>query len=100
MPSRSQALRTSVRSSPTCPAVARNDQLPASSPSSSSTREAAACRVLEELGLLAGSWSFLATAGQVGDERTLVRSAWDLDGIEARYEDFLDLVASRRPRTD
>lgn len=63
-------------------------------------REAEAARVLAELGLTAGSWSFVARAGQVGDERTLVRSAWDLDAIENRYEDFLDLVGSRRPRTD
>jgi phenylacetic acid degradation operon negative regulatory protein len=63
-------------------------------------REQEARRVLDELGLLAGSWSFLATAGQVGDERTLARTAWDLDAIERRYEDFLELVSRRRPRTD
>jgi phenylacetic acid degradation operon negative regulatory protein len=63
-------------------------------------REGEACRVLDELGLLAGSWSFVATAGEVGDERTLARTAWDLDAIEARYEDFLDLVGRPRPRTD
>ena len=63
-------------------------------------REHEARRVLDELGLLAGSWSFLAQAGGVGDERSLTRSAWNLDAIEARYEDFLELVARRRPRTD
>ncbi len=63
-------------------------------------REQEARRVLDELGLLAGSWSFVATAGQVGDERTLARAAWDLDAIERRYEDFLELVSRRRPRTD
>ncbi len=63
-------------------------------------REREARRVLEELGLLAGSWSFVATAGQIGDERSLTRTAWDLDAIERRYEDFLDLVGRRRPRTD
>ncbi|MCW2582689.1 MAG: paaX [Klenkia sp.] len=63
-------------------------------------REAEAARVLEELGLTAGSWSFVARSGQVGDERSLVRSAWDLDAIETRYEEFLELVGSRRPRTD
>ena len=57
-------------------------------------------RVLEELGLAAGSWSFVATAGQIGDELSLVRTAWDLDDVERRYEDFLDLVGRRRPRTD
>lgn len=63
-------------------------------------REPAARKVLGELGLLAGSWSFVATAGQIGDQRSLVRAAWDLDAVEERYEDFLDLVGRRRPRTD
>jgi phenylacetic acid degradation operon negative regulatory protein len=63
-------------------------------------REQAARAVLDELGLLEGSWSFVATAGQVGDERSLVRAAWDLDEVERRYEDFLELVGRRRPRTD
>ncbi|MGY1772032.1 PaaX family transcriptional regulator [Blastococcus sp. SYSU D00813] len=63
-------------------------------------REPEVREALEELGLLAGSWTFAAAAGQVGDERSLARSAWDLDDIEGRYEDFLDLVGRRRPRTD
>jgi phenylacetic acid degradation operon negative regulatory protein len=63
-------------------------------------REHEARRVLDELGLLAGSWSFVAEAGVIGSERSLAGSAWDLDVLEARYEDFLELVAGRRPRTD
>jgi phenylacetic acid degradation operon negative regulatory protein len=63
-------------------------------------REAAARAVLDELGLLDGSWSFVASAGRIGDERSLVRTAWDLDAVEQRYEDFLELVGRRRPRTD
>jgi phenylacetic acid degradation operon negative regulatory protein len=63
-------------------------------------REPEACRVLDELDLRVGSWSFVATAGQLGDERSLARSAWDLDAIESRYEDFLELVGRPRPRTD
>jgi len=63
-------------------------------------REQEAHQVLEELGLLAGSWSFVAAAGAVGDERSLTRAAWDLEEIEARYEDFLGLAAGQRPRTD
>jgi phenylacetic acid degradation operon negative regulatory protein len=63
-------------------------------------REREACRVLEDLGLVADSWSFVASAGQLGDERSLVRTAWDLDAIERRYEDFLELVSRRRPRCD
>src|SRR3954466_779379 len=63
-------------------------------------REHEALRVLEELDLVAGSWSFVAAAGAIGDERSLAGSAWDLDALERRYEDFLDLVSGRRPRTD
>ncbi|SHN45206.1 PaaX family transcriptional regulator [Cryptosporangium aurantiacum] len=63
-------------------------------------REAEVQGVLDGLGLAANSWSFIATAGQIGDERSLTRTAWDLDDIERRYESFLDLVGRRRPRTD
>lgn len=63
-------------------------------------RESEAARVLAELQLREGSWSFVASAGQIGDERTLARSAWDLDAIERGYENFLELVGRRRPRTD
>jgi phenylacetic acid degradation operon negative regulatory protein len=63
-------------------------------------REARARKVLEDLHLLDGSWSFVAGTGAVGDERSLARAAWDLDDVERRYEDFLDLVSRRRPRTD
>ena len=54
--------------------------------------------VLEGLGL--SGWSFVATAGEIGDERSLTRTAWDLDEIERRYDSFLELVERRRPRTD
>jgi phenylacetic acid degradation operon negative regulatory protein len=63
-------------------------------------RESRARKVLEDLDLLAGSWSFVAAAGQIGDERSLARAAWDLDEVERRYAEFLDLVSRRRPRTD
>ncbi|MGY1812574.1 PaaX family transcriptional regulator [Blastococcus sp. SYSU D00820] len=63
-------------------------------------REPEACRVVADLGLTAGSWSFVAQAGRLGDERSLARTAWDLDEIEGRYEDFLELVGRRRPRSD
>ncbi|TQN42780.1 PaaX family transcriptional regulator [Blastococcus colisei] len=63
-------------------------------------RENRARKVLEDLQLSEGSWSFVSTAGAIGDERSLARAAWDLDDVERRYEDFLDLVSHRRPRTD
>jgi phenylacetic acid degradation operon negative regulatory protein len=63
-------------------------------------REPEVRRVLDELNLLGSSWSFLATSGEIGDERSLTRTAWDLEDIERRYESFLELAARRRPRTD
>lgn len=63
-------------------------------------REPEVHAVLTSLDLLASSWSFSATAGQIGDERSLTRTAWDLDEIELRYESFLELAYRRRPRTD
>jgi phenylacetic acid degradation operon negative regulatory protein len=63
-------------------------------------RELQARKVVEDLDLLGGSWSFVADGGQIGDERSLARAAWELDEVEARYEAFLDLVSRRRPRTD
>jgi phenylacetic acid degradation operon negative regulatory protein len=63
-------------------------------------RESRARKVLEDGDLLTGSWSFVAEAGQIGDERSLARAAWDLDEVERRYENFLELVSHRRPRTD
>ncbi|WP_035855512.1 PaaX family transcriptional regulator [Cryptosporangium arvum] len=61
-------------------------------------REPEVAEVLADLGL--PGWSFVASSGRIGDERSLTRSAWDLDEIERRYESFLDLVGRRRPRTD
>ncbi len=63
-------------------------------------REHEAIRALQDLGLDTGSWSFLAETGVVGDWRSLARSAWGLEAIEARYEHFLELATRRRPRTD
>ena len=43
-----------------------------------------AAGVLEELGLLTGSWLQFVADGRagVGDERSLARAAWDLDAVE------------------
>jgi phenylacetic acid degradation operon negative regulatory protein len=57
-------------------------------------------RVLESLDLTDAAHSFVASSGELGTDRDLVRRAWDLDEIEQRYEDFLDQVARIRPRTD
>jgi phenylacetic acid degradation operon negative regulatory protein len=56
--------------------------------------------VLRTLDLEAYAHSFVARSGELGTDRDLVRRAWDLDAIEARYEEFLELVTPIRPRTD
>lgn len=62
-------------------------------------REPEAVTVVSALGMADATQTFLASAGQLGSERQIVRQAWDLDAIEARYEEFLDQVGSRRPRS-
>jgi len=52
-------------------------------------------RVLTEAGVLGEAQVFVASHAGHGDLRTLVRQAWDLDGIEQSYEEFIDRF--RRP---
>ncbi len=61
-------------------------------------REDEARRVLEELGLGAGAFSFVAEAGSIGADSDLAASCWDLDALEARYEEFIDAFATLRPK--
>jgi phenylacetic acid degradation operon negative regulatory protein len=63
-------------------------------------REEEAYRVLAELGLATGAYSFLARPGAVGSAREIAQLAWDLDDVEQHYEDFLDLLDLLRPQTD
>jgi phenylacetic acid degradation operon negative regulatory protein len=56
--------------------------------------------VLAELDLEDSAHTFLARSGQLGTDAGLVRSAWDLDEIEQRYEEFVDQVTPLQPRTD
>jgi phenylacetic acid degradation operon negative regulatory protein len=60
-------------------------------------------RALEEAGALPGAQVFLATHAGYGDLRAMVRQSWDLDTIEARYEQFLARFGAaphRDPLTD
>jgi phenylacetic acid degradation operon negative regulatory protein len=52
-------------------------------------REREALDVVKELGLADGAMSFTATFGTIGGEDTMVSRAWDLTGLEERYEAFL-----------
>jgi phenylacetic acid degradation operon negative regulatory protein len=52
-------------------------------------REGEALDVVKELGLAGCAMSFTATFGTIGGEDTMVSRAWDLTGLEQRYEAFL-----------
>lgn len=61
-------------------------------------REAEAAEVLAELGLSDAALSFRASFGGIGTAESMIRQAWDLDEISRRYDEFLDVVESLRPR--
>ena len=53
------------------------------------SREAEALEVVKELGLAACAMSFTAAFGRIGGQDEMVSRAWDLTGLEERYEAFL-----------
>jgi phenylacetic acid degradation operon negative regulatory protein len=64
-------------------------------------REAEAHRVLEGLALN-GAASFVASFGEIGDPAAVLAEAWDIDALEARYEEFLSSfsrVQATKPQT-
>jgi len=56
-------------------------------------------RVIADLELTEVTSSFVGPFGAIGAERDVVAQAWDLAGIEAAYEDFLDTFESAVPGT-
>lgn len=56
-------------------------------------------QALAEAGAPPDAQVFVAAHAGFGDLRTMVRQAWDLDAIEARYEEFLARFGGR-PRRD
>jgi phenylacetic acid degradation operon negative regulatory protein len=52
-------------------------------------REGEALEVVKELGLADCAMSFTAAFGLIGGQDAMVRRAWDLTGLEERYEAFL-----------
>jgi len=52
-------------------------------------REGEALDVVKELGLAGSAMSFTAAFGLIGGQEAMVSRAWDLTGLEARYEAFL-----------
>jgi phenylacetic acid degradation operon negative regulatory protein len=63
----------------------------------SSAREAEAHSVIEGLGLQPGAMSFTARFAGVGSERAMVERAWDLEGVAAQYEAFIEAFSGLRP---
>ncbi len=54
--------------------------------------------ILDRLALSAGAMSFTARYGAIGQQQSMVASAWDLNGIATRYEAFIDQFTGLRPR--
>jgi phenylacetic acid degradation operon negative regulatory protein len=54
--------------------------------------------VLEEAGLAGEAQAFVGPHAGVGDLASMVRAAWDLDGLEQQYEQFVADFRGRRPR--
>ena len=62
-------------------------------------REAEARSILAGLGLADTAMSFLGSYGSVGTPVLVARQAWDLDGVSARYQDFIAAFAGAAPAT-
>ena len=60
-------------------------------------REAEARQILADLGLAEQSMSFAATYGSIGRPAAVVRQAWELDAVAARYDDFIARFSGQRP---
>jgi phenylacetic acid degradation operon negative regulatory protein len=60
-------------------------------------REAEARSILAGLGLADTAMSFLGRYGSVGTQELVARQAWDLDGVSARYQDFITAFADAAP---
>ena len=60
-------------------------------------REGEALEVVKELGLAGSAMSFTAAFGLIGGQDAMVRRAWDLTGLEDRYEAFLARFGDLQP---
>ncbi len=63
-------------------------------------REQEASRILDEAGLAGKAMSFIASYGAIGTPADVVALAWDLQAVEARYEQFIGTFAPLRPAGD
>jgi phenylacetic acid degradation operon negative regulatory protein len=60
-------------------------------------REVECDAVLRELGLRSAAMSFRARFGGIGEQRSLVAQAWDVEEISAHYEGFIQAFATQSP---
>ena len=60
-------------------------------------REAEAIRVLREAGIADDAHVFIARRSGLGDERTMVATAWDLTAIEDQYGQFIEEFGPELP---
>jgi phenylacetic acid degradation operon negative regulatory protein len=60
-------------------------------------REVECDAVLSELGLRGAAMSFRARFGGIGEPRSLVAQAWDVEEISAHYEGFIEEFAAQSP---
>lgn len=63
-------------------------------------REALALQALGDLGIDDGALLFRGDPGALAGDAELVRRAWDLDTLSARYAEFIARFARRRPADD
>jgi phenylacetic acid degradation operon negative regulatory protein len=61
------------------------------------SHQAEAQRILDDAGMSGSAMSFLASYGQIGSQDTLVARAWDVAGLEQRYEHFIDQFTALTP---
>ena len=62
-------------------------------------REAEAIRVLREAGIADDAHVFIARRSGLGDERTMVATAWDLTAIEDQYGQFIEEFGPELPES-
>jgi phenylacetic acid degradation operon negative regulatory protein len=62
-------------------------------------REGLAIELLRELGLTDSAIVLRARAGDLVDDEEILRRAWDLDDLAARYRSFLATFEQRRPQS-
>jgi phenylacetic acid degradation operon negative regulatory protein len=61
------------------------------------TKQGEVADVITDLGLTGVTSSFVGPFGRIGAQRQLVEQAWDLDGVAAAYEEFLDTFTEAAP---